>query len=372
MMFVISSSELLRGVLAVNKAIPAKTTLPVLENFLFSLKDNTLEITASDTELTLRTTVEVEKTLEEGSICIPADHLVNMLKELPDQPVTIGTVTDSSFVCEWGTGESTLPYFPAADYPDIPSVDGSGVTVTFDAQDLVDGISGTIYATADDEIRPIMNGILFDITEEGTTLVASDSHKLICYNIKETSLPVKDCFILHKRPAGVIRSLIGKNVETVTVSFDKKIVSLSFENTLALCRLINGNYPRYRDVIPQNNPNILKIDRSVLLNTARRIAVFANKASNYIKFVLSGDVLEVSAQDLGFSIAGFEKIACQYLGEDLTIGFKSTFLIEILSNMNCNDLTIKFADGKRAALIVPGENEAESEKVCGILMPIMI
>lgn len=372
MKFVISSSELLRGILAVSKAIPAKSALPILENFLFVLKGETLEITASDTELTLKTEVEVESTAEEGKIAVPANHLTNLLKELPDQPLTIKTLNDTSFECSWATGTSTLPYFPAVDYPDIISTGSDAISIDFPAQSLAEGISGTIYATADDEIRPVMNGILFDIDTEYTTLVATDSHKLICYTTKDVKSPEKASFILHKRPAGVLRSILGKNTETVQVTFDSKAVIFKFDSTTMVCLLVVGKYPKYRDVIPQNNSNILRIDRVQLLNTVRRVSVCANKASNHIKFDLKNGSIEVSAQDLGFSIAAYEKISCQYDGEELTIGFKSSFLIEILNNMTCNSLVIKFADSRHAALIVPAEDEAESEKICGIIMPIMI
>ncbi len=373
MKFVISSAELLRGILSVSKAIPAKSALPILENFLFSLKGNLLEITASDTELTLKTEVEVESTAEEGQIAVPANHLTNLLKELPDQPLTIKTLNDTSFECTWTTGTSTLPYFPASDYPDMTSVnDDNAITLDFPAQSLVEGISGTIYATADDEIRPVMNGILFDISPECTTLVASDSHKLICYTTKDVKAQEKASFILHKRPAGVLRSIIGKTTENVQVTFDTKSVVFRFDSTTMICLLVVGKYPKYRDVIPQNNSNILKTDRLQLLNTVRRVSVCANKASNHIKFDLKSGSLEISAQDLGFSIAAYERMECQYDGEELSIGFKSSFIIEILSNMSCSNLVIKFSDSKHAALVVPAEDEAESEKICGIIMPIMI
>ena len=141
---------------------------------------------------------------------------------------------------------------------------------------------------------------------------------------------------------------------------------------MMVCRLIVGRYPKYRDVIPQNNANILKIDRAQLLNTVKRVAVCANKASNHIKFDLKAGQVEITAQDLGFAIAAYEKLTCDYNGDDLTIGFKSSFLIEILSNMTCETVVMKFADARRAALIVPSEEEAESEKICGIIMPIMV
>lgn len=372
MKLIISSSELLRGVMAVAKAIPAKSPLPILENFLFDLKGNMLEITASDSELTLKTQIEVESTAEEGRIAVPAKHMMDLLKELPDQPLTISTSSDSSFVCSWASGESTLPYFPAEDYPEITGTDDTAVTLQFPAQSLVDGIASTIYATADDEIRPAMNGILFDIDLASTTLVASDSHKLICYTTADVNASEKASFILHKKPAAILKAIIGKDAETVDIAFDSKNATFRFGNTMVICRLVVGKYPKYRDVIPQNNSNILRINRVQLLNTVRRVSVCSNKASNHIKFDLKSGSLMVSAQDLGFSIAAHETMQCQYDGEDLTIGFKSPFIIEILSNMNCGELVMKFLDSKRAALIVPAEDEAESEKICGIIMPIMI
>ena len=372
MKVIISSSELLKAVMAVAKAIPAKSPLPILENFLFDLKGNVLEITASDSELTLKTQVEVENTSEEGRIAVPAKHMMDLLKELPDQPLTINTANESSFVCSWASGESTLPYFPAEDYPEITGTDETAVTLQFPAQSLVEGISSTIYATADDEIRPAMNGILFDIDTASTTLVASDSHKLICYTTKDVKAAEKASFILHKKPAGILKAIIGKDAETVDIAFDSKNATFKFGNTMVICRLVVGKYPKYRDVIPQNNSNILRINRVQLLNTVRRVSVCSNKASNHIKFDLKNGSMMVSAQDLGFSIAAHETMQCQYDGDDLTIGFKSPFIIEILSNMNCGEVVMKFLDSKRAALVVPAEDEAESEKICGIIMPIMI
>ena len=372
MKLIISSSELLRGVMSVAKAIPAKSALPILENFLFELKGNMLEITASDSELTHKTQVEVESMIEEGRIAVPAKHMMDLLKELPDQPLTISTSSDSSFVCSWASGESTLPYFPAEDYPEITGTDETAVTLQFPAQSLVDGISSTIYATADDEIRPAMNGIYFDIDVASTTLVASDSHKLICYTTADVKASEKASFILHKKPASILKAIIGKDAETVEVSFDSKNAVFKFAQTMVICRLVVGKYPKYRDVIPQNNSNILRINRTQLLNTVKRVSVCSNKASNHIKFDLKSGSLMVSAQDLGFSIAAHETLPCQYDGEDLAIGFKSPFIIEILSNMACGELVMKFLDSKRAALIVPAETEEESEKICGIIMPIMI
>lgn len=372
MEFKVSSAELLKGTLDVFKAIPAKTALPILENFLFVLKDGTLQITASDQELTLRTAIEVDSVEAEGSIAAPARQMIDLLKTLPDQPLTIRTTGESTFECIWASGNSSLPYFPAADYPEIKGAGEDAQTVVFPADVLVDAISGTIYATADDEMRPAMNGIFFDIDPVSTTLVASDSHKLICYAADGVKADQKASFILHKKPAAVVKSIIGKDVDEVNVTFDASTVVFTFGSTMMVCRLIVGKYPKYRDVIPQNNSNVLKIDRELLLSTIRRVAVCANKASNHIKFDLKQGQLEITAQDLGFALAAYEKISCDYSGDTLSIGFKSSFLVEILSNMSCDVLVMKFADARRAALIIPSEEEADTEKVCGIIMPIMV
>lgn len=372
MKFNVSSTELLKGLMDISKAIPAKSALPILENFLFVLQGNILEVTASDSELTLRTEIEVDNTEEEGKIAVPARHMIDLLKELPDQPIFIKTASDSSIACNWSSGNSVLPFFPAEDYPEIKGTGEDAEKIDFPAARLAEGIGGTVYATADDEIRPAMNGIYFDFDTDSTTLVASDSHKLICYTTDEVKTAEKCSFILHKKPASVLKSILDKDDENVAISFDSSTVVFAFGRTTMVCRLIVGKYPKYRDVIPHNNSSILKIDRSLLLNTVRRVAVCANKASNHIKFDLKPGQIEITAQDLGFAIAAYEKINCDYNGDELTIGFKSTFLTEILANMGCETIVMKFADARRAALIVPSEEEAEREKLCGILMPIMV
>lgn len=377
MEFNISSAGLLKGILDVAKALPAKTTaLPILENFLFVLKDGRLEITASDQELTLRTSIEVQGSTREGSIAVPARQMIDLLKALPDQPITIrtgsGDAAEGSFECLWSNGNSSLPYFSAADYPEIKGTSDDAMTAVFPSDVLCEGISSTIYATADDEMRPAMNGIFFDMDTAGTTLVASDSHKLVCYTTTTAQVGAKSSFILHKKPAGVLKSIIDKVEGEVHVAYDASNVVFSFGDTMMVCRLIVGKFPDYRRVIPQNNSNVLRIDRARLLDTVRRVAVCANKASNHIKFDLRQDQLEITAQDLGFALAAYEKLDCEYSGEDLSIGFKSSFLIEMLSNMSCGSLVIKFADAYRAALIVPADGEEESGKLCGILMPIKV
>ncbi|MBQ9309654.1 MAG: DNA polymerase III subunit beta [Bacteroidales bacterium] len=370
--FNISSAELLKGISDVSKAIPAKTTLTILENFLFVLKGDQLEITASDQELTLRTIITVDSSVEDGSMAVPARQMLDLFKALPDQPVNIRTTSESSFECKWSNGNSELPYFPAADFPEIKGTGSEAISISMSAEKLLSGISNTLYATADDEMRPAMTGIFFDITPESTTLVASDAHKLVCYTTTDVQAPQAASFILAKKPANVLKSIVSKDDGEVQVSFDNSTVVFTFGATMLVGRLIVGKFPRYRDVIPQNNSNILRIDRAQLLNTVRRVAVCANKASNHIKFDLKPGQVEITAQDLGFAIAAYEKLDCDYNGAELSIGFKSSFIIDILGNIDCETIVLKFGDSRRAVLIVPSEEEVDTEKVCGILMPVMV
>ena len=373
MKFVISSSELLQVVQNLVKVISSKPAQPILDNFLFNLSEDALEITASDSELTLRAAIQVENCIEPGMMAVPAKHMLDFLKEFPDQPLTIGTLNDSSYECSWASGASTLPYFPAEDYPNIPELEKEEIkSLDFPAQVLLDGINKTVYATGDDDIRPVMNGIFFDINNNETILVASDTHKLICYNTVEAKYNEAISFILHKKTAGIMKTIIGKQVENVNISFDSKHAKFQIDNITVLTRLIVGKYPKYKEVIPYANENKLIINRVQFLNVVRRVAVFVDKASGTIKLDLNNNILEVSAQDVGFSISGYDKLTCQYDGEPLKIGFNYSFLIEILSNLDYENIEIKFGNSQRAVLINPAEDEEGDKNVCGILIPNMI
>ena len=374
MKFVTSSSELLKGLMSVSKAIPAKTNEAILENYLFVLGNNSLEVTASDKEITMKTSITVETSgaEDEGRIAVPARQLNDLLRELPDQPLTIRTISDNQFECIWSSVSSTLPFFNPDDYPECKSVEEGFKTVAFTGASLVDGISKTIYASSDEDNRPVMNSIFFDIKPEAATLVASDLQKLTCYTADDVKAAEPCSFILNKRHAAILKSVIGRDMEEITIEFDSKTVIFRFDNTTVICSLVVGKYPDYRTIIPQNNSNILRINRLVLLNTVRRISVCSPKGSNHIKFDLTPGSLEISAQDPGFEIAAHEKVSCQYDGSELTIGFKSTHIIEMLSNMSCDEVVMKFVDKRRSALLQPSEEELKTEKVFGIVMPIMV
>ena len=373
MKFSVSSSELLSGLMSVSKVIVPKPTNSILENFLFQLEGNTLTVTASDGETTLKTTLPIAQVTEEGSTAVPAKLLTDSLKEFPDQPLAFSVDGGSSVMdIVWASGASKIPCFDAADFPELPQIGEIAESVIIPSSILLDGINNTIYATAEEELRPVMNGIFFDIDPEVTTLVASDAHKLICYSFMGAKLSQKSSFILHKKPASILKSILAKYDEDITIRYDNKNAYFSFGSNILVCRLIEGNYPAYRSVIPKNNNNRLVIGRTDLLGVVKRIAVCSNQISNQIRLKLSlGEVL-ISAQDLGFSMSAHETLPCQYDGQEMEIGFKAPFLLEILSNLPYQNICMELADPARAALIVSADESRPGQDIRALLMPVMI
>ena len=373
MKFSVSSSELLGGLMSVSKVIVPKPTNSILENFVFQLKGNTLTVTASDGETTLRADIPIAQVTEEGSTAVPAKLLTDSLKEFPDQPLSFSVDAGSSVMdIVWASGASKIPCFDAADFPELPVIGEISESVIIPSAILLDGINNTIYATAEEELRPVMNGIFFDIDPEVTTLVASDAHKLICYSFLGAKLSQKSNFILHKKPASILKSILAKHDEDITIRYDNKNAYFSFGTNILVCRLIEGNYPAYRSVIPKNNNNKLVIGRTDLLGVVKRIAVCSNQISNQIRLKLSlGEVL-ISAQDLGFSMSAHETLPCQYDGQEMEIGFKAPFLLEILSNLPYQNICMELADPARAALIVSADEARPGQEIRALLMPVMI
>lgn len=373
MNFTVSSSELLHGLLSVSRVISNKNQLPILDNFLFVLKNDTLEITASDLEMTLKTNVKIDEVIEEGEIAVPAKLLTDSLKEFPDLPLTfIKNEKDSTIEIKWLNGESNLPYFSADDYPELPAIGEENTTISFPSSVLLSGINNTIYATAEEELRPVMNGIFFDITPNDTTLVASDSHKLVSYTREDIKAENSSSFILPKKPASILKSLLTKSDDDVKIVYDSKNAYFEFDGNILICRLVEGNYPAYRSVIPTNNPNKLYINRVDLLNASKRIAVCSNQATSHVKFSLSFNKLIISAQDLSFSISAHEVLNCTYEGDPMDIGFKSNFLIEILNNLPFDEICLQLADPCRAGLIVSADESDQEAIIKSLLMPVRI
>ena len=372
MKFVVSSASLLHHLQAISRVINSKNTLPILDCFLLDLKGNMLSLTAADSETRLETLVEVNSAEGEGSLAINAKNLLDPLRELPDQPLTfdINDETLEVFIY-YHNGKYNFVGLKGDEYPEPKELKDSFITLKIEAETLFSGINRTVFATADDELRPVMNGIYFDITADDVTFVASDGHKLVRVTTTETKGEGRSSFILPKKPANLLKSLLPKETGTVEIRFDENNAYITMSDYKMVCRFVEGRYPNYNSVIPQNNPNTFILDRLTLLNALKRVAVFSNPASSLVKLQLSEDMIVVSAQDIDFLTAAEEMIPCTYEGNVMNIGFKAAFLIDILNNIPSSDVRIELSDPSRAGLVLPVEKE-DNEDMLTLLMPMML
>jgi len=374
MRFVVSSTELLSHLQAISKVISSKNTLPILDNFLFELKDDQLIATASDMETTLITTIPLDTCTGDGIVAFPAKILLDTLKEFPEQPLTFDIDINSLAVkINSENGVFSIVGHNGEDFPKLPEkgIDDL-VSISVDSEVLLNGVNKTLFATADDELRPVMNGIYVELSSSDLTFVASDAHKLVRYKRLDGRSDISSSFILPKKPASVLRNILAKEENAVQIEVDEKNAFFTLSNFKLICRLVEGNYPSYNSVIPKNNPNKMTIDRVELYNTLKRVSVFSNPASNLIKIELKLNQLVVSAQDIDFSISARETLQCQYEGEELEIGFKSVFLLEILSNLSSSNVMMELSDPTRAGIFLPYDNDNADEDVLMLLMPMMI
>ena len=373
MKFVVSSTELLSHLSAISKVISSKSTMPILDNFLFQLSETELTITASDLESTLITSLELDNIEGEGAVAVPAKLITDTLKEFPEQPLTFQIDGESYLVEIYSdNGKFSIMGQNAEDFPEQPKLDEEGAS-SIDVSHVVlqKGIEKTLFATADDELRPVMNGVYVELTPDFMSFVASDAHKLVRYRRLDAKAEFESSFILPKKPASLLKNLLPKEEFDVKLEFDDKNAFFTLSNYKLICRLVEGNYPTYNSVIPTNNPNKMIIDRLNFFNTVKRVSVFSNQASNLVKLNITDNQLVVSAQDIDFSISAVERINCEYEGEEIEIGFKSTFLQEILTNISTGDVKVEMSDPTRAGLLLPAENE-EDEDMLMLLMPMMI
>jgi DNA polymerase-3 subunit beta len=374
MKFVVSSTELLGHLQAISRVISSKNTLPILDNFLFNLNGNDLEITASDLESTLITRIKLENTQGEGMIALPARILLDTLKEFSSQPLTFDINMDTlAVVISSENGKFNVVGQNGIDFPALPSIKKEKqFSFTINADVMLAGINRTLFATADDELRPVMGGIFIEAATDKITFVASDAHKLVRYQRTDAHADDNASFILPKKPASLLKNILPREEGPFTVEFDDKNAFFNLNDYKVVCRLVEGNYPNYNSVIPKNNPRKITIDRVEFYNTLKRVSVFSNQASNLVKLQLKGNQVNVSAQDIDFSISAYERIKCQYDGEEIEIGFKSVFLLEILANISSQDVMIELADPTRAGLFLPADTENEAEDLLMLLMPMMI
>ena len=372
MKFIVSSTGLYSHLQAVSRVINSKNSLPILDCVLMEVKEGKITLTASDSESTLSTSFEVNDSDGEGRFAVSAKKFLDSLKEIPEQPITFDVNTSSmEITIYYQNGKYSLVGQNAEDFPLAPGLGESAIHVEMETKILLNGINRTLFATADDELRPVMNGIYMDMTTTDITFVASDGHRLVREKSTAAQAPAKAAFILPKKPANILKALVTKSEDKMTIDFDEKNAIIVFNEYKLICRLIEGRYPNYNSVIPQNNPNKVRIDRQTLTSALRRVSVFSSQASSLIKLHLDNNLVQISAQHIDFSTSAEEKLNCEYSGNPMSIGFKSTFLIDILNNLASDEVIIELADPSRAGVILPSEQE-ENDDVLMLLMPMML
>ncbi|MDR0699831.1 MAG: DNA polymerase III subunit beta [Tannerella sp.] len=372
MKFNVSSSALLSALQSISKVIASKNTLPILDCFLFNLEGVKLTITASDTETRLVTSVDVVSPDGSGLFAIDAKRLLDPLKELPEQPLTFDINDDNMTVnVDYENGKFNLPGQRYDTYPQQRPLKDNAISLEVESQILLNGINRAFFAAADDELRPVMTGIYFDIVTDSLTFVASDGHELVRLRNLSIRSSESASFILPKKPANILRGLLAKTSGNATVIFDDNNAYIKTSVFEMVCRLIEGRYPNYDAVIPPENPNKATIDRISFLTALKRVSVFSSQASGLVKIQLAENEMVISAQDVDFSTSAEEKIVCQYTAMPLSIGFKASSLIDILANISSENVVFQLADSTRAGVIVPSENE-ENEDLLMLLMPMML
>lgn len=372
MKFSASSSALTSRLQAISRVINPKSINPILQDFLFRTEGLKLVITASDNDTTLETEIELTESEKDAQIAIPAKTLLDALKEIPEQPLSFEINDDTQEITvKYMNGQYVLIGHNADEYP-LPAVTAVDCTnIQISAPVFQAGIARCLFAVADDELRPVMNGIFLDMNADGITFVASDGHKLVCNRNMDFHAEGKSSFILPKRPAALIKALIDNETETVEISFDNRISVITVHNYRMVSRLIEGRYPNYNSVIPQNNPHKLTIDRQTMINALKRVSVFSPASSGLVKLRIQDGQLVISAQDLDFSTSATESLSCIYDGMPMSIGFKAGFLIDILNNTPGQEIVFQLADPSRAGVVVPAQQE-DNESLLMLLMPMVL
>lgn len=370
MNFITSSTALLRHLQSISGVLSTSNTLPILDNFLFEINDSQLIISASDLETTMRTSMEVEAN-GSGKIAIPAKLLLDVLKNLPDQPCTF-SVDYATFGIEiaYDNGKSKMVGFNGDEFPKIPVIENSS-SVKVSGEIISSAINKTLFATGNDDLRPVMSGVFCQFSPQDIIFVATDAHKLVRYKRTDSTAETTSSFILPKKPLNLLRTNVTSDIE-VLIEYNESNAVFTFGDIVLVCRLIDGKYPNYEAVIPKENPNVLIIDRAQFLGSIKRVSIFANKTTHQIKLKLAGSELALSAEDLDFSNEANERLTCNYNGEDMEIAFNSRFLLEMLNNIDTKEVKLEMSVPSRAGLLMPAENTNPDEDILMLVMPVML
>ena len=369
MRFTVSSTALSSKLSALSRVINSKNALPILGDFVFEIKENVLYLTASDSENVMKTQLDLTESDGNSRFAIANHDLLEAVKGFSEQPITFEVNQEQNIVrISYQNGLFSLPIENADEFPMAQSVSENANTITLPNAILAENINRSIFATAQDELRPVMNGIYFDLTPDCLAVVASDGHKLVRNKVFTIKSEQPAAFILPKKPANLLRNLLGKDGGDVTIRFDERNAEVNYGDGTIQCRLIEGRYTNYNSVIPQSNPNELRVG---LLAALRRVQPFANDSSNLIRFHVEDSTLQLDAEDYDFSKTATERMSCEYNGQTMSIGFKGSSFIEVLSNFDCPDVIIQLADPSRAGLVLPSE-QPENQDVLMLMMPMLI
>ena len=372
MRFTLSSTALSAKLNALSRVINSKNALPILGDFVFEIKDNVLYLTASDSENMMKTQMQLTESDGNGRFAIGNHDLLEAVKGFSEQPITFDVNLDQRTVkISYQNGLFSLPIDNADEFPMAQPISEYAKTITIPNAILAENINRTIFATAQDELRPVMNGIYFDLTADCLAVVASDGHKLVRNKIFTIKSDEPAAFILPKKPSNLLKNLLGKDGGDVVIRFDDRNAEINYGNGTIQCRLIEGRYPNYNGVIPQSNPNEIRVDRLTLLAALRRVQPFTNDSSNLVRFHVEGSTLQLDAEDYDFAKTATERMTCEYNGQPMSIGFKGAAFIEVLSTFDCPDVVIQLADPSRAGLVLPSE-QPTNQDVLMLLMPMLI
>lgn len=372
MRFNLSSTALGSRLLTLSRVINSKNSLPILDCFLFSVHDGQLTVTASDSENVMRGTLNLENCEGEGDFAVNNHTILDAVKELPEQPLSLDVdMGEMKIYITYQNGSYNFPILNADEYPKAQTVSENATTITIDAGILSDNVNRSLFATAQDELRPVMNGIYFDLQADSLAIVASDGHKLVRNKNFMIKSDIPASFILPKKPATLLKNVLSKDGGDVVIRFDDRSADISFAEGNLSCRLIEGKYPNYNSVIPQDNPNQVTIDRKSLIGVLRRVLPFASDSSQLIRFHVAAGLLELRAEDIDFATSAKESVTCEYGGNPMDIGFKGSSMLEILNNLESEDVTIQLADPSRAGIIIPGA-QPENEDILMLIMPMLL
>ena len=370
MKFIVSSSYLLKQLQILGGVLNSNNTLPILDNFLFELSGNSLKVSASDLESTIVATLDVDSD-DEGSIAIPARLLLDTLKTFPEQPLTFVKDANNTIEISSSHGKYALAYADGAEFPNAVALDDPS-TVSISGHILATAITNTIFATGNDDLRPVMSGVFFQFGTDALTFVATDAHKLVKYSRTDVTAAQTAEFIMPKKPLNLLKGIIGAVEDDIKIEYNEANAKFTFDNIELICRLIDGKYPNYEAVIPKENPNRLVIDRNQFLNSARRVSIFSNKTTHQIRLKIAGAELNISAEDIDYSNKAEERLTCDYQGDDMQIGFNSRFLTEMLNNLNANEVSLEMSLPNRAGILTPADGLDEGEQVTMLVMPVML